>query len=36
MSQEDSVCDISPIEQTFDLKLRSFRETLSQYAEQIA
>lgn len=35
MSQEDSVCDIAPIEQTFGIKLRSFREELAQYADQI-
>lgn len=35
MSQEDSVCDPAVIERTFDIKLRGFREELSQYANQI-
>jgi NADH dehydrogenase len=35
MSQEDSVCDIRPVEETFGLKLRDFRFELSQYADQI-
>lgn len=35
MSQQDSICDTAPGEQTFGLPLRSFREELSQYAAQI-
>lgn len=35
MSQEDSVCDPAVVEQTFGIKLRGFREELSQYANQI-
>ncbi len=35
MSQEDSVCDIEPIEKTFGIKLRDFREELRAYAWQI-
>ena len=35
MSQEDSVCDIGPVEKTFGIKLRSFREELAAYAAQI-
>lgn len=35
MSQEDSVCDTQPIEETFGIKLRNFREELSYYADQI-
>ena len=35
MSQEDGVCDVEPIEKTFGIRLRRFREELSQYADQI-
>ncbi|MFQ5411602.1 MAG: complex I NDUFA9 subunit family protein [Phycisphaerae bacterium] len=35
MSQEDSVCDIAPVEQAFGIKLRDFREELAAYAGQI-
>lgn len=35
MSQEDSICDHRPIEATFGIRLRDFREALSQYADQI-
>ncbi|MFH1419716.1 MAG: hypothetical protein ABII12_15700, partial [Planctomycetota bacterium] len=32
MSQEDSVCDTRPVEETFGIKLRGFREELARYA----
>ncbi|HVP12940.1 MAG TPA: complex I NDUFA9 subunit family protein [Phycisphaerae bacterium] len=35
LSQEDSVCDTRPVEQTFGIKLRDFREELTQYASSI-
>jgi NADH dehydrogenase len=35
MSQEDSVCDIAPVESTFGIKLRDFRAELATYAAQI-
>jgi NADH dehydrogenase len=35
MSQEDSTCDIRPVEETFEIKLRGFREELRNYAGQI-
>lgn len=35
MSQEDSVCDPRPVEDTFGLQLRDFREELTRYADQI-
>jgi len=35
MSQEDSVCDVAPIERTFGIKLRDFREELAYYAAMI-
>jgi NADH dehydrogenase len=35
MSQEDSVCDPTPVEKTYGIKLRNFREELTQYANQI-
>lgn len=35
MSQEDSVCDIEPVEKTFGIKLRDFRKELAAYAAQI-
>jgi uncharacterized protein YbjT (DUF2867 family) len=35
MSQEDSVCDVQPVERTFGIKMRDFREELSQYAARI-
>jgi len=35
MSQEDSVCETAPIEETFEIKLRPFRRELGRYAEQI-
>ncbi len=35
MSQEDSICDIGPVERTFDIKMRDFRRTLSSYAGQV-
>ncbi len=35
MSQEDSVCDTAPIERTFGIRLRDFREELRAYAWQI-
>lgn len=35
MSQEDSVCDPRPVEQTFGIRMRDFRFELSQYADQI-
>lgn len=36
MSQEDSVCDIGPVEKAFGIKLRDFRTELKQYAAMIA
>lgn len=36
MSQEDSVCDPSPAENAFHLRMRNFEEELADYAEQIA
>jgi NADH dehydrogenase len=35
MSQEDSVCDVGPVERTFGIKMRDFREDLTRYAAQI-
>jgi uncharacterized protein YbjT (DUF2867 family) len=35
MSQEDSTCDISPVEKTFGIKLRDFRRELAAYAGMI-
>jgi NADH dehydrogenase len=35
MSQEDSVCDTAPLENTFGVKLRDFEFELSQYADRI-
>lgn len=35
MSQEDSVCDISAVENTFGIKMRDFREELREYAAMI-
>jgi hypothetical protein len=35
MSQEDSICETAPIERTFGIQLRDFREELSYYADQI-
>ncbi len=35
MSQEDSTCDTTPVEQAFGVKLRDFEQELSQYAGQI-
>jgi uncharacterized protein YbjT (DUF2867 family) len=35
MSQEDSVCDIAPVEKSFGIKLRDFREELREYAAMI-
>ncbi|MCG8405518.1 MAG: complex I NDUFA9 subunit family protein [Phycisphaerales bacterium] len=35
MSQEDSVCGIEPVEKTFGIRLRDFREELAAYAAQI-
>lgn len=35
MSQEDSVCDIGAVEKTFGIKLRDFRQELSDYAALI-
>lgn len=35
MSQEDSICDILPIQRDFNLKLRNFREELLTYADRI-
>ena len=35
MSQEDSVCDIGPVEKTFGIKMRDFREELRDYAAMI-
>lgn len=31
MSQEDSVCDVAPVESTFGIKLRDFRQDLADY-----
>lgn len=36
MSQEDSVCDINPVEETFGIQLRDFREELKVYGGEIA
>ncbi len=36
MAQEDSVCDRKPVEETFGIKLRPFREELFEYADMIA
>jgi len=35
MSQEDSVCDLRPVEASFGITLRDFRFELRQYADQI-
>jgi NADH dehydrogenase len=35
MSQEDSVCESTPIERTFGIKLRHFEEELATYADLI-
>ncbi|MFQ5429092.1 MAG: complex I NDUFA9 subunit family protein [Phycisphaerae bacterium] len=35
MSQEDSICDIEPVERTFGVKMRDFREELAAYAARI-
>ncbi|MBX3395005.1 MAG: complex I NDUFA9 subunit family protein [Phycisphaerae bacterium] len=35
MSQEDSVCDITPVEQAFGIRMRDFRSELAAYAAQI-
>lgn len=35
MAQEHSVCDTEPIERTFGIKLRDFRDELTSYAEEI-
>lgn len=35
MSQEDSVCDIGPVERDFGIKLRGFRQELHEYAAMI-
>ncbi len=32
MSQEDSVCDIEPAEETFGIRMRDFRKELAEYA----
>lgn len=36
MSQEDSVCDVEPVEKTFGIRLRDFRTELQQYAARIS
>ena len=35
MSQEDSVCDVGPVERTFGIRMRDFRSELAAYAGQI-
>ena len=35
MSQEDSVCDVSPVERAFGIRLRDFRQELADYGGQI-
>jgi NADH dehydrogenase len=35
MSQEDSVCDTAPVENTFGITMRDFREELREYAAMI-
>ncbi|NOT02297.1 MAG: complex I NDUFA9 subunit family protein [Phycisphaerales bacterium] len=35
MSQEDSVCEIAPVESSFGIRLRRFEDELSRYAELI-
>lgn len=35
MSQEDSVCVVAPVEKSFGIKLRDFRQELSEYAAMI-
>ena len=35
MSQEDSVCDTAPVEDTFGITLRSFEDRVKQYADLI-
>jgi NADH dehydrogenase len=35
MSQEDSVCDIAPVESVFGIRLRRFEDELSRYASLI-
>lgn len=35
MSQEDSVCDVRPVEETFGIRLGDFREELTRYAAMI-
>lgn len=35
MSQEDSVCDVAPVERDFEIRLRDFRKELAEYAPLI-
>jgi NADH dehydrogenase len=35
MSQEDSICNITPVERTFGIRLRDFRTELAQYADML-
>lgn len=35
MSQEDSVCDVRPVENTFGIRMRDFRTELAAYADQL-
>ncbi len=35
MSQEDSACDVGPVEETFGIELRDFRQELAEYAARI-
>ncbi len=35
MSQEDSVCDVGPVEEMFGIQLRDFRRELGEYAARI-
>ncbi len=35
MSQEDSVCDVTPVEQAFGIRMRNFREELAAYGAEI-
>ena len=35
MSQEDSVCDVEPVQQAFDIELRDFESEMARYGELI-
>jgi len=35
MTQEDNICNTEVVENTFNIKLRDFRDELAQYADQV-